>query len=87
MNMNTWPYIAKGVRGPHATISEEKTACRRQPGLRCGCQVHAVLSADVEVAIDGGKQSGSFRCGQLQALDPGLTLCNCVADKSYVSFS
>ena len=38
------PYVAKGVRGPHAMTSKEETACRRQPGLRHGCQVHAVLS-------------------------------------------
>ena len=50
MNVNTWPYVAKGVRGLCATtMSEEETACRRQPGLRHGCQVHAVLSADAEV--------------------------------------
>ena len=50
MNVNTWLYVAKGVRGLHATtMSEEETACRRQPGLRCGCQVQAVSSADAEV--------------------------------------
>ena len=37
-------YVAKGVRGPHAITSKEETACRRQPGLRHGCRVHAVPS-------------------------------------------
>ena len=50
MNVNTWPYVVKGVRGPRATtMSEEETACRQQPGLRRGCRVHAVSSADAEV--------------------------------------
>ena len=45
-----WPYAAKGVRGPCVTMtSKEETACRRQPGLRCGCRVHAVSSVDAEV--------------------------------------
>ena len=44
------PYVAKGVRGPWATmIYEEETACRWQPGLGHGCRVHAVSSADAEV--------------------------------------
>ena len=47
--------------------------------------MHAASSADVEAAVSGGKQSGSFRCGQLQALDPGLVLHACVTDKSYVN--
>ena len=38
------PYVAKGVRGLHVITSKEETACRRQSGLRCGCQVHAVSS-------------------------------------------
>ena len=46
--------------------------------------MHTALSADVEAAVGGGKWSGSFRCGQLQALDPGLMLCAHVADKSSV---
>ena len=47
------PYVAKGVRGPHATTTyEEETACRRQPGLRRGCQVHAVWSADAEEVVE-----------------------------------
>ena len=37
-------YVAKGVRGPHAITSKEETVCRQQPGLRCGCRVHAVSS-------------------------------------------
>ena len=62
-----------------ATTSEEETACRRQPGLRHGCRVHAALSADAEAAVVGGMRSGSFRCGRLQ-----LALRARVADKSYV---
>ena len=47
------PYVAKGVRGPHATTTyEEETACRRQPGLRRGCRVHAVWSADAEEVVE-----------------------------------
>ena len=34
--------------------SEEETACRRQPGLRRGCRVHAVSSAEVVEAVRGG---------------------------------
>ena len=50
-----WPYIAKGVRGLRATTTyEEETACRQQPGLRHGCQVHAVSSAEVVEAVKGG---------------------------------
>ena len=37
-------YVAKGVRGLHVITSKEETACRRQPGLRRGCRVHAVPS-------------------------------------------
>ena len=49
-----WPYTANGVRGPRTTImSEEKTACRWQPGLRHGCQVHAVWSVEVVEAVWG----------------------------------
>ena len=41
---------SQGVRGwLVATMSEEETACRWQPGLRHGCQVHAVWSVDAEV--------------------------------------
>ena len=48
--VDRWPYAAKGVSGPHATtMSKDMMACRRQPDLRHGCQVHAVLSADAEV--------------------------------------
>ena len=44
------PYVAKGVRGPHATRTyEEETVCRQQPGLGHGCHMHAVSSADAEV--------------------------------------
>ena len=46
---------SQGVRGPHATMTyEEETACRRQSGLRCGCWVHAVSSAEVVEAVRGG---------------------------------
>ena len=38
------------------TTSEEETVFKRQPGLRCGCWVHAASSADVEAAIGGGKR-------------------------------
>ena len=70
-----WPYIAKGVSGPRATTFKEKTACRRQPGLRCGCQVHAVSSAG-----GGGSGQEIFVICQ-HALDPGLTLRACIADQ------
>ena len=61
------PYVAKGVRGPHVTMTyEEETACRQQPGLGHNCQVHATSSVDVEAAV-----RKFFRCGRLQALDPG----------------
>ena len=69
------------IYAPTTTTSKEETACRRQPGLRCGCQVHAASSADAEAAVGGGKRSGSFRCGWLQALDPGLTLRTHIADQ------
>ena len=78
---------SQGVRGLSlpmqcaTTTSKEETACRQQPGLRCGCWVHTASSADAEAAVGGGKQSGSFRCGQLQALDPGLMLHTCIADQ------
>ena len=61
--------------------SKEETACRQQPGLRCGCRVHAASSADVEAVVGGGKWSGSIRCGRLQALDPGLALRTHNADQ------
>ena len=48
------PYVAKGVRGPHVITSKEETACRRQPGLRRGCQVHAISSVEVVEAVRGG---------------------------------
>ena len=70
-----------------ATMSEEETVCRQQPGLRHGCWVHAALSADAEAAVVGGKWSGSFRCGWLQALDPGLALHAHIADKSYLNLA
>ena len=38
-------------------------------------------------AVGGGKQSGSFRCGRLQALDPGLALHTHIADKSYINLA
>ena len=59
------PWIhSQGVRGQFvATTSEEETACRRQPGLRHGCRVHAALSADAEAAVVGGKRSGSLGVG------------------------
>ena len=53
------------------TTSEEETACRRQPGLRRGCQVHAVSSVDAEAAV-----RRFFRCGQLWALDPAHAACS-----------
>ena len=48
--------------------SEEETACRRQPGLRRGCQVHAVSSVEVVEAVRGGAvrkilQFVSMPCG------------------------
>ena len=48
---------SQGVRGLCATMTyKEETACRQQPGLRHGCQVHAVSSAEVVEAVrDGGK--------------------------------
>ena len=49
--------------------------------------MHTALSADAEVAVVGGKWSGSFRCGWLQALDPGLALHAHVTDKSYVNLA
>ena len=49
--------------------------------------MHTASSADAEVSVGGEKWSGSFRCGWLQALDPGLMLCACVADKSYVNLA
>ena len=73
--LNMWPYIAKGVSGPRATTSEEKTACRRQPGLRCGCRVHAVSSAG-----GGGSGQKIFVIFQ-HALDPGLMLHARIADQ------
>ena len=48
------------VRGPSIPMQcmtmtyEEETACRRQPGLRRGCRVHAVSSAEVVEAVRGG---------------------------------
>ena len=46
---------SQGVRGPCATTTyEEETVCRQQPGLRCGCWVHAVSSAEVVEAVRGG---------------------------------
>ena len=46
---------SQGVRGPHTTMTyEEETVCRRQPGLRCGCQVHTVSPAEVVEAVRGG---------------------------------
>ena len=48
------------VRGPCILMQcmtmtyEEETACRQQPGLRCGCRVHAVSSAEVVEAVRGG---------------------------------
>ena len=50
-----WPYIAKGVRGPRVTTTyKEETACRQQPGLRRGCRVHAISSAEEVEAVKGG---------------------------------
>ena len=40
--------------------------------------------------MEGGgreKRSGSFRCGQLQALDPGLMLHTRITDKSYINLA
>ena len=34
--------------------SEEETAFKQQPGLRRGCRVHAVSSAEVVEAVRGG---------------------------------
>ena len=60
---------------------EEETVCRQQPGLRCGCQVHAVLSAG-----GGGSSQKKFVICQY-ALDPGLMLCARITDKSYVNLA
>ena len=63
-------------------MSEEETAFKRQPGLRRGCRVHAVSSADGEAAVGG--ELGVI-CQH--ALDPGLALRARVADKSYVNLA
>ena len=59
-------------------MSEEETVFKRQPGLRHGYRVHAVLSADGEVAVGGGMCLGVI-CQH--ALDPGLVLRACIADQ------
>ena len=61
------------------TTSEEETTCRRQPGLRRGCWVHATSSADAAAAVGGGKRWGSFWCGWL----PGLALHTHIADQCW----
>ena len=59
-------------------MSEEETAFKRQPGLRRGCRVHAVSSADGEAAVGGGTRLGVI-CQH--ALDPGLALRARIADQ------
>ena len=59
------------------TTYEEETVCRRQPGLRRGCQVHAVWSADVEVVeVFKRKLLPLSACPR-----PWLTLCARIAYK------
>ena len=55
--------------------------CRRQPGLRHGCWVHAVSSVG-----GGGSSQKNFVICQ-HTLDPGLMLHARIADKSYVNLA
>ena len=62
------------------TMSEEETAFKRQPGLRCSCRMHAVSSTNGEVAVGGGTHLGVI-CQH--ALDPGLALHAHIADQCW----
>ena len=56
-------------------MPEKEIACRQQPGLRHGCQVHTVSSVG-----GGGSGQKIFAICQ-HALDPGLMLHAHIADK------
>ena len=62
------------------TMSEEETAFKRQPGLRHGCRVHTVSSADGEAAIGGGTCLGVICQYALDLTHTALLNCIQIAD-------